>query len=75
MTLTAHIENCLKLVEEVKAKGFDPTKVECFTTHGASGDCNELSSGSLDEIDGNETMGPVIDLEVGTPYINFYIGN
>jgi len=67
--------NVQKLIAECKAKGVDPDKVETFCTHGASGVTNELSSGSLDQITGRETAGPVVDMEKGEYYIDFYCGN
>jgi hypothetical protein len=75
MTLTEHQKNVEKLIQECKDRGFDPNAVEIYTTHGASGNCNELSNGYLRVTNGNETAGPIIDLPKGTPFIDFYSGN
>lgn len=75
MTLLQHIENCQELAAEAIRKGLHPETIQCFCVHGASGSCNELSYGHLEKITGEEESGPVIDMEKGTPYVSFYIGN
>tara|TARA_R110002126_G_C10490983_1_gene504908 strand:+ start:148084 stop:148290 length:207 start_codon:yes stop_codon:yes gene_type:complete len=45
-----------------------------YATHGASGACDEVGNPFVRQTTGEE-LGELCDEEVGTPYVDIYIGN
>ena len=65
MTVAELIEQLQKL----------PMDLEVITVHGSSGDSNPVGSPHVRTIHGGECCGPLCDMEVGTKYVELYIGN